>query len=319
MAGAPNYLPSASIETLRQRAEILKRVRQFFDDRGFFEVQTPVLSRDTVVDRFIEPIAVDVPIGETVERFWLQTSPEFCMKRLLVGGAEAIYQVGPAFRAGEIGDLHQLEFTMLEWYRVGDDYQQGMNLLDEFAQAILGCPPARRITYRELFLECAGIDPFDLEGNETFEKWRFVTNRDDRETEFLNLTLVKSVEPKLKTMGSVIVYDWPAEQAALAKLRRDGEISFAERFELYLDGIELANGYHELTDPDVLLNRNETTNRLRQADGRKPLPVQSRLIEAMNAGLPFCCGVALGIDRLVMFATGNKEVAQAMSFNTERA
>ena len=300
-----DFLPSASIQTIQQRAVILARIRGFFDKRGFFEVQTPALSRDTVVDRYIEPLEVKVSLGGKLRGFWLQTSPEFAMKRLLAAGARAIYQIGPAFRAAEVGDSHNVEFTMLEWYRVGDSYRQGMDLLDEFAQEILGCPPAERLTYREAFQRFCQVDPFGADPEPGHDE--------------LNLVLADHVEPQLKLLDSVILYDWPADQAALARVRNESELAFAERFELYVRGVELANGYNELTDAAELLARNEAINADRVASGRAALPVDSRLLDAMRYGLPDCCGVALGVDRLVMLALGKSSIQEVMPFDIGRA
>lgn len=286
-----------SVEILQLRASWFRKIRHFFDSRGFLEVQTPILSRDTVVDRYIEPIPVKVPVqGKAPVDYWLQTSPEFCMKRLVADGADAIYEITPAFRAGENGDQHNIEFTMLEWYRVGDDYQAGMDLLDDFAQATLDVESAKRISYRQAFIDFANVDPF-------------VDKTTDDEQ--LNQIFIEKIEPALSTIQSAIIYDWPASQCALANVR-DDETPVAERFELYVNGIELANGYHELTDADELLRRNQQTNHFREQDGNSRLPEQSRLLDAMRAGLPACCGVALGFDRLLMVATGKKTIAEVL-------
>ncbi len=300
-----NWRPTADIQALRRRAEILRAIRTFFDSRGFFEVQTPCLSRDVVVDRYIHPLTVSVDTGGGGQTFWLQTSPEFAMKRLLAAGADAIYQIGPAFRADELGDQHNLEFTMLEWYRVGDDYQAGMDLLDTFAQVLLDpCAAAKRLTYRDAFLEFAGIDPFVAGLN----------------ADQLNVLMSERVETGLAALDAVIIHDWPADQSALARTRTDerGQL-VAERFELYVRGVELANGYHELVDADELLARNRRVNELRQQDGQVALPVDSRLIEAMRNGLPGCSGVALGIERLLMLALGATEIRSVMAFDSHRA
>ena len=315
----PDFLPNATIETLRARSGIIKRIREYFDQLGFFEVQTPTLSRDTVVDRYIEPLAMEVklPNGNGPDLFFLQTSPEFATKRLLTAGAEAIYQIGPAYRADEVGKLHNIEFTMLEWYRTGDTYQQGMDLLDDFSQKILGREPATRLTYQQAIELSSGIDLSTEEGVAEFEQWQFQFQTTD-----FSQMLDERIEPKLRELKTVILYDWPSEQAALAKIRQDrqGEHgSYAERFELYIDGIEIANGYHELTDPNELLRRNRTADVQRQNDKRARLPVESRMLDAMRHGLPDSCGVALGIDRLVMMALGKTNISDVMAFDIHRA
>jgi lysyl-tRNA synthetase class 2 len=315
------FLPSASLEMLRRRAELLKQVRRFFDDRGFLEVETPVLSRDTVVDRHLDPLSVtlfaDARQPGVGQQLWLQTSPEFGMKRLVAAGAKAIYQITRAFRGGEIGALHNPEFTMVEWYRVGDDYEAGMDLLAQLAAEIFGGGAVERLTFREAFVRYAGIDPCGDLDVEALGRLEACPTSADRDVilDYLHTTLV---EPMLGRQWPTILYDYPASQSALARVR-DGEPPVAERFELYYRGVELANGYHELLDPAVLRQRNRQNNKLRAADGKYTLPEESRLLEAMEQGLPACSGCALGFDRLVMVATGAKTVQEVMAFGIERA
>jgi elongation factor P--(R)-beta-lysine ligase len=323
-----DYLPTADWAHLRRRAELLRRVRQFFDARDFLEVETPLLSHDTIVDQHVDPQPVhlirDARDPDSGELMWLQTSPEFGMKRLLAAGAEAIYQITRAFRAGERGPWHNPEFTIVEWYRVGDDLVEGMRLLDEMAQSILERGPAERIRYADAFQRVLGIDPHRSStdqlaaiarrhGLTTGEAW---PTRD--RNAWLDWLLVTCVEPTLGLHRPTIVFDYPADQAALAVVR-PGAIPLAERFELYVDGIELANGYHELTDADVLCQRVRQANQARVADGKYPLPEPSRLETAMRHGLPPATGVAMGFDRLVMVATGATQLSQVMAFPIERA
>ncbi len=304
MTRRDDWQPTATIQALQDRAKVLRLIRDFFDTRNFMEVQTPCLSRDVVVDRYIEPLSVEVRLPEGTKTFWLQTSPEFAMKRLLAAGATAIYQMGPVFREGETGSHHNIEFTMLEWYRADDDYSAGMQLLDEFAQKIIGCPPAERLTYRDAYRRFASVDPFEGEV----------------EDEQLNLLMIENVEPGLATMPSVILYDWPVGQAALAKTRiQDDGYRVAERFELYVSGIELANGYHELSDADELMQRNVRTNALRKLDGKSLLPNDSRLLAAMTSGLPSASGVALGVDRLVMLILKRSTIREVIPFDSHNA
>lgn len=328
-----NYQPTTTIETLKRRASVLSVLRRFFDERGFFEVETPILSNDIVVDRYLEPIPVKysdvIPGAKNATQLWLQTSPEFAMKRLLACGAEAIYEITKAFRAGEAGDRHNPEFTMLEWYRVGDDYQAGMEFLAELMLDVCGAFDIRfenvqRKTYREVFLEFADLDPFqtDVAGFKKYSQDAGIDvpeSSDNEDIDFWrNLILTGVVESNLGNPSPVIVYDWPASQAALAKVR-DEEIPVAERFELYLGGVELANGYHELLDPDELEQRNAKVNLQRQSDGMSPLPVESRLLGAMQSALPACSGVAMGIDRLVMVLLGAKSIRDVIAFPIDRA
>ena len=325
-----DFAPTASWPALHLRADLLRRVRRFFEQRGFLEVDTPLLSADTVIDRHLDPLAAwlpdDVRDPQGGRRLWLQTSPEFCMKRLLAAGAPSLFQITKAFRAGERGPRHNPEFTLLEWYQRGASYREGMALLSELAEATLGRGPARRVTYRQAFLQHAAVDPLRADASRLVAAARRAGlpvpagfQADDRDG-LLDLLLVERVEPQLSSETPTILYDYPASQAALARIRRDDDGSqVAERFELYVDGIELANGYHELLDADELRARNRAVNRLRQADGKPALPETSRLLEAMDRGLPPCTGVALGFDRLVMCAAGEQQIDRVLCFPTERA
>lgn len=322
----PDFFPTASLATLEKRADLLRRVRDFFDRRGFIEVETPVLSHDVVVDRHLDPLSVtlfdDPRQPEVGKKLWLQTSPEFGMKRLLAAGMKAIYQITRAFRGGEMGDLHNPEFTMVEWYRIGDDYEAGMRLLGELAAELLGRGTPMRLSYREAFQRFAGVDPLDSADDRLAEAAAAITAQepdyDAPRDALLDVLLVQRVEPQLGTAEPVILYDYPASQAALARVR-PGDFPLAERFELYVDGIELANGYHELLEADVLRLRNQLNNSARQAAGKPALPIVSRLLAAMEHGLPPCSGTALGFDRLVMVATGAKSLREVMAFPIERA
>ena len=304
-------------------------VREFFTARGFLEVDTPILSADTVVDRHLDPLSTTLTGVGPERTMYLQTSPEFAMKRLMAAGGEAIFQIARVFRQGERGNRHNPEFTLVEWYRRGDDYAAGMQLLSDLISATLKLGPAERITYRDAFRRHLAIDPLTIADDELATLARATLSEmsaafddtTDRDA-WLDLLLTECIEPHLgsSSSGPTILCDYPPSQAALAKLRHDpGSPPVAERFELYVDGIELANGYHELLDADVLLERNVENNRLRVADGKPPLPVDSRLITAMRAGLPPCTGCALGFDRLVMLATGQVDIARVIPFPIERA
>lgn len=291
---------------------MLRRLRAFFVSRGFLEVETPLLSHDVVVDRHLDPLSAilfsDPREPDVGDRLWLQTSPEFAMKRLLVTGAEqlrSIYQITRAFRGGEVGSLHNPEFTMVEWYRLGDDYAAGMQLLSDLAEEMLSLGTPERLTYREAFQRFAGVDPFEQ------------TSGADHDLH-LDLLLTQKVEPHLGQDRPTILYDYPASQSALAQIR-DGNPPVAERFELYVRGMELANGYHELLDPAGLRERNRVNNQLRQSDGKPVLPEESRLLAAMDHGLPACSGCALGFDRLMMAATGAKSIQEVLAFPISRA
>ena len=332
----PDFLPTATLEMLRRRAELLKQVRQFFDSRGFLEVETPILSHDVVVDQHLDPLSVtlfsDPREPQRGQKLWLQTSPEFAMKRLLAAygvargspdPALAIYQITKVFRGGEAGNFHNPEFTMVEWYRVGDDYAAGMSLLEELAREILQLGTPERMTYREAFLSFAQVDPFTATEEQllavagmTSSPYLTLKSRD--RDGLLHVILACLVEQHLGCGRPTILYDYPASQSALARIR-PGQPPVAERFELYVHGLELANGYHELLDPQVLRERNRENNAARATAGKYTLPEESRLLAAMEHGLPSCCGCALGFDRLVMAATGAKSIQEVMAFPIDRA
>lgn len=319
-----DWRPTTTWHTLVLRDQLLRKLRLFFHQRGFIEVETPLLSADVVVDRHLEPFAVDVPCGGSSVRRWLQTSPEFAMKRLLAAGYEAMFQVTRAFRREEQGPRHNPEFTLVEWYRPGDDLHAGMQLLSELGDALLGRGAAEPISYQAAFERHASIDPHTADAAMLSEVARRRGVRipeslstDDRDA-WLDVLLVELVEPHLGRGRPAILYDYPASQAALARVR-PGPPAVAERFELYVEGMELANGYHELLDPSVLRARNRENNAYLLQRGREALPEQSRLLAAMEAGLPSCAGVALGFDRVCMMAAAVTDISQVMPFPFDRA
>ena len=323
-----SFRPAATWEILRLRAELLRRVRTFFGERGFLEVETPVLSADVVIDRHLDPLAAVLPEDarrpEVGRRLWLQTSPEFHMKRLLAAGAGPIYQIARVFRAGERGPRHNPEFTLVEWYEPGVDYDGGMTTLAELAVALLNRGPAERVSYADAFSRQLGLDPHIATSADLVDAARRLQiatpdslSTDDRDT-WLELLLGQCVEPHLGQERPTILFDYPASQAALAQVR-PGPPAVAERFELYVDGVELANGYHELLDPAVLRERNRATNLQRAADGKPTLPEESRLLDAMDAGLPPATGTALGFDRLVMLLAGARTIDEVLAFPIDRA
>ncbi len=325
---ADSFAPSADWPMLRERARLMALVREFFTSRGFLEVDTPVLSADTVVDRHLDPLTTTLTGVGPARTMYLQTSPEFAMKRLMAAGGEAIFQIARVFRQGERGSRHNPEFTLVEWYRRGDDYAAGMQLLSDLVATTLKLGPAERLTYREAFRKHLAIDPLAIADDElarfaraTLPEMSAAFDATTDRDAWLDLLLTERVEPHLgraSSGGPTIVCDYPPSQAALAQVRNEAP-PVAERFELYVEGIELANGYHELLDAEVLLQRNIENNRLRVADGKPPLPVDSRLIAAMRAGLPPCTGCALGFDRLLMLATGQVDIARVIPFPIERA
>ncbi|MCL2711436.1 MAG: EF-P lysine aminoacylase EpmA [Planctomycetaceae bacterium] len=319
-------------ENLRFRSELIWCIRQFFYDRNFCEVQTPILSADTNVDCYLEPLAVTdklLPLNHHNSRkYYLQTSPEFAMKRLLAAGLDPIFQIAPVFRLGDRGQFHNVEFTMLEWYRIGDNYKTGMFLLAElirFLYDVLEIESADEIgycTYRDAFESEVGLNPHtttaqELQGvcdarNIVYPESYGVTSLDD----YLDRLFSELVQP---TLESVIVYDFPQSQSQLAKVRQDEEYAVSERFELYLKGQEIANGYHEIRDASELRRRFQANRERRLADGRAWLPIESRLLTVMELGFPQCSGTALGIDRLLMVMLDADTIEDVLIFPIETA
>ncbi len=319
------FRSSARIEFLEHRATLLKKLRRFFDDQGFVEVQTPVLSRDTVIDRHIDLLSLEMawPEADMPKRWYLQSSPEAAMKRLLACGMQKIYQVGPVFRAGERGTHHNPEFTMAEWYRVGDDLEAGLSLLDDLTRLLLDTAPCKRLQYVQAFHNQTGLDVRVATIAELAQR-AIDLGVVDRPTwsddwdDWVNLIFSTSVQPKLGHDGPVLVTHFPASQAALAQLSKD-DLRVAERFELFFRGVELANGYHELLNGDVLRDRNRKANADRIRDGKSALPEDSFLLEAMDAGLPNATGCALGFDRVAMLACGSRQLSDVLAFPIDRA
>ncbi|MEE4192270.1 MAG: EF-P lysine aminoacylase EpmA [Halieaceae bacterium] len=290
---------------------MLNTLRAFFNARGVLEVETPLLCSSTITDPAIQPLAG----GER----WLQTSPEYAMKRLLAAGSGPIYQVCKAFRDGEAGARHNPEFTLLEWYRPGFSLAQLMQEVAELVAGVLGEAPVEVLSYRDLFQRSLGIDPLTASSEEleqlARERLDYGGGEETRDT-WLDLLLTHLVEPTLS--GRVFVHDYPASQAALARLRREGGATVAERFELYVDGVELANGYFELADPAEQRSRFEADNEVLTARGEPPRPLDEDLLAAVQAGLPDCSGVALGLDRLLMLKLGAERLEQVLSFDWSR-
>jgi elongation factor P--(R)-beta-lysine ligase len=297
---------------LQQRDALLRRLRDFFFERGFIEVETPLAADEVIPELHIEPF-------QLADGSLLQASPELCMKRLLAEGAEAIFQITRSFRRGESGRWHSPEFTIVEWYRTDHDMARGMDLLDELAQATLGTRPARRTSYAAAFQEYVGLDPHMA----TIDKLAAAAakfdeavpsdmRRADRD-EWLNLLLATQVEPHLGREGPEILFHYPAAQAALATIMPTQHgYEVAERFELYWRGVELANGYHELTDAVELGRRFEEVIAARVAAGRARLPMPERWLADITGRLPDSTGVALGFDRLVMLATGAESIDEVL-------
>lgn len=314
------WKPTADLDTLRARARLYTAVRAFFATRDVLEVETPTLSRYATVDRHIDSFA-------TASGHWLQTSPEFAMKRLLAAGSGPIFQIARVFRREEQGRHHNPEFSMLEWYCPGLDHQ---GLMDEVAALLLACggpPRCERLSYAEAFQRHAGFDPHALDAVSLRRRLAAageseplgVTTQEAQDRDFwLDLWMSGVVGPRLGCDIPQFVYDFPASQAALARVRA-GEPPVAERFELFWGGMELANGFHELTDAREQETRFQADQAWRAARGRVVPPYDRELIAALQAGLPPCAGVALGLDRLLLRLCGLTHIEQVLAFPGDRA
>jgi lysyl-tRNA synthetase class 2 len=326
-----DWRPTATLEVLKLRARLLERIRAFFSERGVLEVETPMLSGAATTDpalasfvtRYVGPL---FPHGRTM---YLHSSPEFPMKRLLAAGCGSIYQIGKVFRDGESGRLHNPEFTLIEWYRIGFDHHR---LIDETSELVMRLLPTRlglaapeRLTYREAFQRYAGIDPHTAAAADfATTAWSHrisvppaLLAHNDLAI-WRDLLLTHLVEPELGQGRLTFLHDYPASQASLARVL-PGEPPVAARFELYLNGVELANGFHELADPAEQRTRFERQLHARTAEGLPAVPMDGPLLAALEHGLPDCAGVALGFDRLVMIAAGASSIADVIAFPVDRA
>lgn len=307
-----NWQPGAALEVIRERARVYRQIRTFFNTRGLLEVDTPLLMSTTSTDVHIDSLEV----VSTGRRCFLQTSPEYAMKRLLAAGSGSIFQICHAFRQDEQGRMHNAEFSLLEWYRVGYDYQQ---LMDEMELLIttLSLRHCRfsRIRYKDLFRESLDLD-IDTLGVEALraECARRVDGCDHETLDFdqcLDLLLSFEIVPQMR--GYQFVYDYPVAQGALARVSRN-DAGVAERFELFYDGIELANGFSELTDALEQRARFESDNRKREALGLPIRDLDERLLAALGQGMEDCAGVAVGLDRLLMVLLDLDSIEQVLTF-----
>jgi len=320
-----NWQPTADIDTLKKRAQYLADVRLFFAERDVWEVETPILSLAAPTAPYLDSFTADyIPIGsQSKQTHYLQTSPEFAMKRLLAAESGAIYQIARVFRNGERGKLHAAEFTMLEWYRPELTLNQLMDEVNALLQQVFGFKPVCRLSYRgifELFLKLNVFNCTDEEIKHCAQQ-RIMGLPEDLDTDrdgCLELLMSYIIEPRLAAMNlPLFIYDFPASQAQLAKIKTDGDgCQVADRFELYINGVELANGYNELLDADELRQRFECDNQQRFQQNKPVIPVDENLLAAMKHGLPECSGVAIGLDRLIMLTNNKYKIAEVQSFGT---
>lgn len=324
MPDSPEWRPTADLDTLRARAALLAKVRAFFAERDVLEVETPVLGQGGSTDVYLTSLATLARTDKGRRRLWLQTSPEFHMKRLLAAGSGPIFQLARSFRDGEVGSRHNIEFCMLEWYRPGFTLDQLIEETAALVRRLMGqVLPVRYYRYRELFHTYLAIDPFTVrlaslrELAEQHARMPPASMAAEPREVCLDMLMSARIEPHLGDQELAVVVDYPASQAALAKRHQDARGDWvASRFELYLNGVELANGYDELTDADEQRQRFEADNAQRQALGLEEVDIDERLLQAMAHGLPEGAGVALGMDRLIQQALGKPRLEDVISFAT---
>ncbi len=322
-----DWQPSASLDHLKRRAQFLTEIRRFFYQRDVLEVDTPILSHAAPTAPYLDSFTTEyIAAGGQKTSCYLHTSPEFAMKRLLAAGLGDIYQIAKVFRNGEQGRHHSPEFTMLEWYRPSLSYHQLMTEVDDLLQIVVGLSPAVKMSYQTLFSQYLSIDVTDVEQDELkqYALSRIKSLPQDWQADkdgWLELLMSELIEPQLALSAQpYIIYDFPASQAQLAKLHRsdDGAV-VAARFEVYAQGLELANGYDECLNAEELSQRFNKDNLLRQQQGKVTMPIDQHLIAAINAGLPACTGVAIGVDRLLMLKLNVNDINAVTSFRFEQS
>jgi len=323
-----DWRPGCSIEMLKTRSVLQQCIRDFFSSQQYLEVDTPLLSHDIVVDAYLDPFVVSVD-GRPM---FLQTSPEASMKRLLAAGSGSIFQITKSFRSAERGILHNPEFTMLEWYGVESTWRDQLSLTEQlirstaasignYHQPPLPKQPFAVTTYQAAFQRHLSIDVLSASMDELRACGATCLSGSplpDQRDDLLNLLLAAKIEAQLGTGIPEFLVDYPISQAALAEASAD-DPRVARRFELYVDGVELCNGYQELTDTCELRNREDVQQAQRRQMNSPELPGAKQLLSAMDSGLPSCSGVALGFDRLLMWLTGSSSLDECLPFSIERA
>ena len=326
-----NWQPTASLEMLKIRARLLSKLRAFFAEKNILEVQTPVLSHAGNTEPSIESFLTQQHENKNykTQPAFLNTSPEFAMKRLVAAGYGSIYQVTPVFRQDEQSAKHNPEFTLLEWYRIDFEHHALMGEVNSFirfiSEGLITLERSQFYTYQDAMLKFADVDPFttkieDLKQATLKAGINVVgmSEADSARDEWLDLLMCQVVEKNLPKNCPVFIYDYPASQATLAKIRK-GTPDIAERFELYVNGVELANGFHELNDHEEQAERFHQEQIIRKEKGQQGIPADYLLIDALKHGLPDCAGVAMGLERLLMVLTGVEHINEVLTFPFDRA
>ncbi len=324
---AARWRAEASREILLERALMLKSIRAFFDARAVVEVETPLLSHYSTTDPHLDSLRSNF----REQACYLNTSPEYAMKRLLAGNPQAIYQICKAFRDDELGPNHNPEFTLLEWYRPGYDMQRLMAELAELVEMLCRNsetePTFAYLSYQQAFENVTSFDPHQVTSGQCYQ---FALSNgveipqgltaDDDVDDWLDWILTQRVLPAFDRDSFTFLYDYPASQCALAKIAdNENHVAVAKRFELFFGEAELANGFFELTDADEQLYRFRQENLRREQAGKAPACIDENLIAALTHGLPECSGVAVGLDRLLMVLSGAKKIDQVLSFSWDRS
>ncbi len=322
-----DWQPSASFEVLQFRARLLQGIRAFFAEQDVLEVETPVLSRATITDPHLQSFSTQY----LSDRLYLQTSPEFFMKRLLASGSGDIFQLCRVFRDDELGRYHNPEFSMLEWYRLGMDHHllmDDMEALLNYLSGKLGVPISgqipRRLSYQQAFVEALDIDPLAASAGElkAVAQQRGIeipVGMDELDRDmWLDWLMTQGVAPSFVKQGFTFVFDYPASQAALARVSED-DPRVAHRFELFWGELELANGFYELTDAEEQRSRFEQENQQRIERGMEPVTIDEYMLTALGAGLPDCSGVAIGVDRLLMVLLSKTLISEVLAFSFQRS
>ncbi len=307
-----HWKPTASLTTLQRRAECLREIREFFHQRQVMEVDTPALMADSVTDPYMDALSLTV----CGHKAWLQTSPEYAMKRLLASGCGDIYQLSKNYRRDERGRFHQPEFMLLEWYRVGWDHHQLMDEVFDLVAQLTQINERENWSYQGIFQHHLGINPFAISDSELklFSEQQLGDLPDGLfRDDYLSLLFAEKIEPELGEHSIVFVYDFPASQSSLARLMED-KPECSARFEVYSRGVELANGFFELTDAEQQEARFRHDNIKRQQMNKPEINLDAAFMAALHSGLPDCSGVALGVDRLLMIAMNQSHINKVIPF-----
>ena len=312
----------SKVARLKDRAHMFKTVRQFFDLRQVTEVDCPIITAKAPIDLHIDLIEA---VLQNQPTRYLHSSPEFGMKRLISEGMGDIYQMSHVFRDEEWSCKHNPEFTMVEWYRLNYSFEQMIQETIDFIKIFFGEISSQIISYRELFLKYTNIDYVTSSEQDLFsfiqknEIPYYQTILEEGKDALLNLILGFYIEPKITLNELVVLAYYPASQAALAKTTFKENVLVAERFEIYYQGLELANGYHELSDPKEQLCRFQEANQQRLHFGKKELPIDDNFLEALNKGFPDCSGVAVGFDRLMMIRQSQNKIENVLCWDWSKA